>query len=306
MRSNVVLWTVIGMLGCHVAYYFLSPGETEAEQHFRRGSDLEAAGRLDEAIVEYRAAHADGLYPMMTGHIAGLLEAARRFEDALAEIDREGPRKYCSQRAHCLEAWKGIDAAEEWLTEKDREDPTDPFFQLQIGWFHVDAGRPNEAVDPLLEAEQRALVRQRLHWSDANDLLDDEGSSHDVNDLCDLWPTLELLCQAYEELGDDERAWQYASRAVSLGRRIHKLKGYFGEKWQTAGSFIGRMVRARVLLRHGDLDMAAIELEYAEEAMSPSYPPHGQELADARAEIENLRTFRVSPSWRQGESQERR
>lgn len=94
-----------------------SPKEIAAREHHDRGRRLEAEGRLDDAIAEYRLAKQDGLYPMMTRRIAGLLEDAGRFEEALAEIDREGPEiswgEYCDLRATCLERWRGPQAAVE-------------------------------------------------------------------------------------------------------------------------------------------------------------------------------------------------
>lgn len=268
------------------------PEEMEAKEHFTHAVKLEQAGDLDGAIAQHRLAHQDGLYPMTTRRVAGLLQAAGRYEEALAEIDGEGPAvswgEYCNLRTRCLEAWKGPDAAVAWLLEQDREDPTRPFFQCQIGMFHYYGGRPWEAIAPLLEAERRALARQKLHWNDKDELTDDDTTPHDVNDLCDLWPTLEVLCKSYEAAGDDANAWLYATREVSLHQRIKRLNGYFGERWQAAGSFDGRMVRARVLLRRRALDAAAVELSNAEEVMS-SYPPHQQELSVARAELARQR-----------------
>lgn len=306
--ARTVTWTAVAVAVALFAYFVVrpmlfliaigmsfnekSPMEIEAEGHATRARTLEQAGRLDEAIAECRLAHKDGLYPMMTRHTAELLERVGRYEEALVEIDREGPAvswgEYCDLRAHCLEAWKGPEAAVAWLLEKDREDTRKPFFQCRIGEFHYYDGRPKEAIAPLLEAERRVLVRQRLHWSGADELVDDDATPHEVNDLCDLWPTLEVLCRAYEAAGDDRNAWTYATREVSLHQRINRLNAYYGERWQTAGSFDGRMVRADVLLRRGDLDGAAAELDYAEEVKS-NYTPHQKELDAAREEVRRRR-----------------
>lgn len=290
--SYFVLLPIALLVSMGIAMHEKSPQEIEAEAHEERGCELEHAGRLDEAIAEFRLAHKDGLFPMMTRYVAELLEKEGRYEEALAEIDRGGPKvswgEYCDLRTRCLEAWKGPDAAVAWLLEKDREDPTNPRFQREIGEFHYYGGRPKEAIAPLLEAERRALVRQKLHWNESNELDDDDATPHEVNDLCDLWPTLEVLCRAYEAAGDDPNAWASATREVSLHQRINRLKAYYGERWQTAGSFDGRMVRARILMRRGDLDAADVELGYAEEVKS-NYTPHQRELDAARAEIRQRR-----------------
>lgn len=75
---------------------------------------------------------------------------------------------------------------------------------------------------------------------------------------------------------------------MTLHQWINRLNAYYGERWQRAGSFEGRMVRARVLLRRDELDGAAVELDLAGEVLS-NYPPHHQQLADARGELDRRR-----------------
>ncbi|MBL8844087.1 MAG: hypothetical protein JNL90_21360 [Planctomycetes bacterium] len=276
-----------------------SPEEIAAKRHSARGDELLDAGQLDAAIAEYRLAHADGLYPMMTRQIAKLLQDANRFEEALAEIDREGPAvswgEYCSLRTECLERWKGSDAAVAWLLEKDAEEPERPFFQDTLGSFHYYGGRPREAIAPLREAIRRGLAAAPFEF-DANDALvyvgeeplATPGIAPDES-LPDLWPAQETLCLVFERLGDDANAWKEATREVSYHQWLKRERGYYPEPWPTAGSFTGRMVRARILLRRGDLDGAAKELDYATAVVS-NYSKHAEELAAAKAELARRRS----------------
>ena len=271
-------------------------------EHYLRALHYERARQPEAAIKEWKALDADGWREIATRPLAEALARERRFEEALEVIDRNGSNvswgEYIDLRTHLLEQWKGVDSAVAWLKELDAKDPTSPFWAEQLGVFHLDAGRPREALEPLLESVRRACALHGYRFDDRDELVDyqpapSSDAEHEAratwhNDIADLWPALQNLATAYEELDDDESAYKWATRDVSMARILNEQKGYLDPDEVEAGSSLGRLVRARVLTRRGELELATTELDRAERTRGDAYYYRNQ-IALARERIAELR-----------------
>lgn len=185
------------------------------------------------------------------------------------------------------------------MRKLDAKEPTSPFWPEELESFHLAAGRPREALEPLLESVRRACALHRYRFDGEDRLVDvppPPASDADLeargtynDDLAALWPALGELARAYEELGDDARAWQWATGDVSLHKLLNAFKGYYDEQELEFGSLQGRILRARMLRRRKELDAAAVELDLAAHMHESRDPDTQKRLDQALARLSELR-----------------
>ncbi|MCY3003328.1 MAG: hypothetical protein NTV21_16155 [Planctomycetota bacterium] len=270
--------------------------------HYFRALAAEDQNQPDAAIREWRALEADGWGEVSTRHLVERLKDQRRYEEALETVDRNKPNlsegDYEGIRIGLLEQWKGQGAVIAWLKELDAQDPT-PFRIRDLGEYLLHAGRPQEALEPLFESVQRTCALHGYRFDEQDQLVDvrppptpgaDSRVRREYRYYLGALPLqVQFLAMAHEAVGDDDQALRWATRDVLVCQRLKAFDGTDEYGNIKGGSLAGRMIRARVYLRRGQLEEAGVELDFAAQMTASHEAEHQLRLDEAFAQLAKLR-----------------
>lgn len=270
--------------------------------HYLRALAAEDQNQPDVAIREWKALEADGWGEVSTRRLVEQLKGQKRYEEALAIVDRNRTRlsegDYEGIRVGLLEQWKGQDAAIAWLKELDAIDPT-PFRIRDLGEYLLRSGRSKEALDPLHESVKRACALHGYRFDQQEQLVEirpppppNAGSRirREYGDyLGAVLLQVRYLAMAYEAVGDDDLAFRWATRDLSVSQRLKTFRGTDEYGDIKGGSMAGRMIRARVYLRRRLLDEAAEELDSASQMTESQTSEYRDRFDEAMAQLARLR-----------------
>ena len=212
----------------------------QARQAFNTGNTLSQQGKLDDAKAAYlKAIELDPNYCDAMDNLGRVYRRQNDLEQAIAwykksiGLNAVNPVAHQNLAVAYLLQKKYAEAIGEYQTLV-RLDPNDPEGHYGLGMVYLQQNRPQEALPPLLRAEELYVARGSAYvgdaryqigiayyalkeWSKARDYL--EQASPAMKDTAN-WNYALGVCYLYQSPRNVEQARKYLNRAKELGAQI--------------------------------------------------------------------------------------